>query len=554
MPIVDAYRRAPLVNPAFVPFSDGAVQAGGIHGKMTARVLAGADVSAMTPLDAVLASKLGGYADLPPVPNVAAAATELRSNPRGFVLLARAALMTASANRDKEALLQLLDSMRLFLEAMPEIPQEKLFPLGADALRLVSDLYRRTGAPFLLTLLECLRVQLPDVTGILQSFPFLKAYESQNKAGMEGDTLRYHENMDAAATGSLMGDALAMTVYLALYSGSSREGTAGKAGLAALMRYHGAPTGAFTADPYLAGRDPARATDLAALCSQIEALSDLLMASGDLRYAEQLEMLMMNALPELLPGEGIRTLQPMNRLWEDDSCTAVKPEPRDTSALLRALYALRRSIWLAKENTEIALLLPVDGGCLTRVSGVPVRLTAQAAGVVERRVTIAVETRQPVNFTLKVRVPAYGSAASFCVNGGKEENALAGEMLSIGRTFQNGDVITVKWRCFPKWETGYRGSRFVTFGAQVMALPLADKGQGWQFALLADGELIPGEEMGKPCVRAVATDAPAWSAKNGFVTPPPQGLYVDQEYELTLLPFAETTGRIVEFPCAAVRP
>jgi len=62
--------------------------------------------------------------------------------------------------------------------------------------------------------------------------------------------------------------------------------------------------------------------------------------------------------------------------------------------------------------------------------------------------------------------------------------------------------------------------------------------------------LIPGEKDGLPLVYAHACDAPGWQSRNGFITPPPQGLPVTAEYELILLPYAGTGGRIATFPRA----
>ena len=549
MPIVDAYRRSPLSNPAFVPFSDSAVQVSGLHSKLTEQTLAMADIAAMTPLDAVLASKLGGYADLPALPDVTA--VEPGQNPHGFILLARAALMVASANRDKDLLLKLLSAVQGFADSLSGFSQEQLLPLGADALRLASELYRRTGKPFLLPFLADLRARLPDVSGLLHSFPFTQPYVPQADPNADENKTQYYRRMELFATGNLMADALAMTAHLALYSGSSRDAAAGKAGFAALVRYHGVPTGAFSADPFLAGRDPARATDLPALCAQIEAYADMLAASGDPAFAERLDMLTVNALPDLFAEGGIRTQQPMNRLSADDSCKAARPEPQEISALLRALYALRRSVWMAKEANEIAFLLPVDSGCLTRINGVPVRLTARVSGTAETNVAITVEARQPVNFVLHLRVPAYAASASLSVNGGKEQLVRAGEMLGVQRTFQNGDTVTLKMPHLLRTEAGYRGSVSVLCGPYVMALPLPEGDAGWQFALLGDSTLTPVEGPGEIRVLATATDAPGWESRDGFITPPPQGIPAGREYRLTLLPFATTVGRIVEFPCAA---
>jgi hypothetical protein len=87
-----------------------------------------------------------------------------------------------------------------------------------------------------------------------------------------------------------------------------------------------------------------------------------------------------------------------------------------------------------------------------------------------------------------------------------------------------------------------------------MALSLPNPQAGWQYALLSDTPLTPGEEGGSLRVFATACDAPAWQLKAGFITPPPQNTPPGPQYELTLLPFAGTTGRIAAFPRVAVSP
>ena len=61
MPTAIAYRRAPLVDPALVPLSDAAVHADGLQKQLTELALGLVDLNRMSPLDAALATKLGGY-------------------------------------------------------------------------------------------------------------------------------------------------------------------------------------------------------------------------------------------------------------------------------------------------------------------------------------------------------------------------------------------------------------------------------------------------------------------------------------------------------------
>ncbi len=547
MPAAIAYRRAPLLDPAYVPLSDAAVHTDGLQQELTERALAMVDVNRMTALDAILATKLGGYTQTPPMPDVEGAAQLLPGEGRLFVETVRAASMIAAMNRDKEGMLRTLNAMRTFLSVLPQMSEKALFEIGADVLRVTVDLYRRTGQRFLLDLLENLRSRLPDVSGVMHMFPFQTAYQPE-KGQHSPQEKEYYDRMQRFATGKLTADSAAMTALISQYSGSGRDAAAAKAGLNALNRYHGMPGGAFAADPYLAGRDPARAVELDAVCAQAEAWLDSLMASGELVMADQLEKLMVNVLPDLLTAEGLRTLSPTNRLADDDSCLRSNPEPADVSALLRALYAIRRAVWLSPDDQTITYMLPVGGGCLTRLCGVPVRLTADVKGVFQQEITLKVECRQPVSCAIRLRVPGYADSAQISLNGERPQPVPQGQLAEMRRTFINGDTITLRLSVSPRVETGYRGSASIYVGAKLMALALPEKDMAWRYAIIRSLPVTSVEENGVPYALITACEAPEWQQKKGFILPPPQGVPMGDAYELTLIPFAGTAGRIAAFP------
>ena len=553
MPTAIAYRRAPLVDPVYTAISDAAVHADGLIQQLSERVLKLVNVQHMSALDAILATKLGGYTQTPPVPDVQGLAQQLPANAPAFVESARAAALIAAMNRDKEAMLSVLSALQSFMAVLPRMSEEALFQVGADMLRLTVDLYRRTGQKFLLDLLEQLRSRLPDVSGLMHSFPFQREFQPE-KGDHPAQEQEYYDRMERFATGKWTADSLAMSALLSQYSGSGREAAAAKAGLAALSRYHGMPSGAFSADPYLAGRDPARAAELDAVCAQAEAYLDALLTTGDAAMADKLEMLLVNVLPDLLTENGVRTLAPTNRLSDDDSCQISEtPDKADVSALLRAVYALRRSVWLSRDDETIAYMLPVAGGCLTRLGGVPTRLTAMVNGVFERDIAIRVECRQSVQATLKVRIPAYAEEAYMAVNTEDPKPVPTGGMVDVKRTFHNGDVVRILFFIRPRMEAGYRGSASLYVGAQLMTLALPDQNASWRYAIIKRLPMTRVEDAGVPYVLITACEAPAWKEKSGFITPPPQDVPMGPAYELTLIPFAGTEGRIAAFPCVRER-
>ena len=553
MPSAIAYRRAPLVDPAYTALADAAVHADGLIRQLTDQALGLVDLNRMSALDAILATKLGGYTQTPPVPDVETAAEQLPQGSAEFAKTVRAASMIASMSRDKDAMLRVLAAVRTFGEKLPQMTEEALFAIGADMLRLTVDLYRRTGQRFLLDLLENLRSRLPDVSGVMHMFPFQGEFRPEEGAHTAQEK-EYYDRMQRFATGKWMADAIAMTALLSQYSGSGREAAAARTGLTALMRYHGMPSGAFSADPYLAGLDPARAVELPAASALAEACVDALLTSGEPMMAEKLEMLLVNVLPDLLTEKGLRLLSPSNRLCGDDSCDAAEnPEPEDVSALLRALYAVRRAVWLSRDDSTVAYMLPVDGGCLTRMGGVPVRFTARVSGTAQQVVRIRVECRQSVQGALRLRIPSYADAAQLAVNADKPQMVKPGGMVDIRRTFANGDLITLTLSVSPRMESGWRGSVSIYTGAKLMALALPDDTAGWRYAALKNLPVTSVEEDGVPYALITACEAPSWKEKAGFILPPPQDVFPGPAYELTLIPAAGTDGRICVFPCVRER-
>ena len=85
-------------------------------------------------------------------------------------------------------------------------------PVAADLMRCAQELYRRTGQPFLLDMMERVRVQVPDVSGLFHSFPFLNAFTPENISdGATDDASKYFRRMKVLGTGKTIADALALT-------------------------------------------------------------------------------------------------------------------------------------------------------------------------------------------------------------------------------------------------------------------------------------------------------------------------------------------------------
>lgn len=550
MPTYQHYCRPPLVDPVYIALPDGAVHIDGSFRKLIDQALALANPDNVPPLDAVLATKLGEYTELPPAPVIENFAAMLPDGLTAFATALQAAVMTASAQKDKEEMLACLRAVKTLDDRMQDIDEYALMPVAADLMRSVQELYRRTGQQFLLEFMERLRSQVPDVSGLFHSFPFLKAFtpESVPDDAMD-DTSKYFRRMKMLGTGKTIADALALTALFAMFSGSARDAGASTAGLAALERFHGMPNGTFTASPYLAGREPYAATDLKTVCALLEALHDLLCAGGDFAVIERLERITDNALANLFAQNGVYPLQAVNREANEKTCEPSQPSRADVSALLRAMLAVRRSVWMVQGEAQLSMLLPYDSICLTKMNGVPVRIAAKADA--DGTLHLSVETKQPVQFSLSLRVPSYADSARVTISGEKPRVVECGAMQTIQRVFKTGDKITLETTCKPYLKTGHRGSVSLYYRSQLMALPLPKPDAAWRYALDERAKPAVVWTDAVPGVKTDACIAPNWNVKNGRIPSPPQGMRMGDAYELTLLPYAGTVGRVAVFPLAS---
>lgn len=546
MGTVSSYHRSPLMDTAFAPVPDASVSIRGTFKTQIDRALKLVDRTRLSALDAVLCTKIGGFKNtpvLPPLDEKIDCAADLRA----YTQYWRAAEMIAVMNRDREALSQVLAEMSAFKKELFRLSEGDLLENGAELLRLMLDLYRRTGKPFLCELMKELRSRLTDVSGVMRSFPFSAPFTPAKYD--ESDANRtYYERMERLATTSVMADSVAITAMIAQYSGDRRDAEASKLGLDNLKRYHMLPGGAVSGDPYLSGKNPSETAEIRAIGAQMEAWYDALLLRGNAAFAEAMELLYENALSDLLADDGLRPVYVANRMPSDESCRVEQAAPGDISAMLQALYAYRRSVWLWREDTSICLNQPVSSICSVLMNGKRLRLTSEVTDVQERTIAISVACEESVQFELCIRVPAYCKSAAMYINGREVQPAFRDGYASVRETFSHGDCVTVKMQLSVQTEKGWLDMTSLYYGPWLMALPVPKEQQEWRFAVKCSETPQSGSAAEK-AVTVVACAAPQWKTENGIIAAPPRDVQDGEYYALTLQPAAGLNGRIAAFPC-----
>ena len=544
MSTVSAFRRSPLIDPAFIALPDNQVSVGGSFQNLLINAQPTLSHLSTSPLNQVIYAKLFGTQ----LPNANYFTQENSNQLPAYAESLLAKALCALHYRDKDSLISVMQSLSTLATSIPHASEAALIDASADLLRLTLELYRRADYKPLLVLIDTLRKHLPDISNLFHSFPFNNAFEPVTNF-TSADEQAYHTRQALYATGITTANMLAIVTLLSQYSGSARENASIELGHTALQRYHGMPCGAFSADPYLAGRNPSNSVELPAVCAQIESLLDALLVKGDATYADKIESLLENALSDLIVENGIHSHIVTNRLANDETCQCIQPNEMEVSSILRALYAVRKSVFLQKDDNTFAYMLPIDASCMLRIDSTPIRVKATVTGVNQKRILIQTQSATPVEVNLLLRIPSYANDAKITLPSGEVISAVSGTMHPI--TFVSGEAIVLHYTLTARVETGYRNSISIFVGPSLMAFPLPNAQAQWKYALVSGTPIMLKIENQSIHALISACEASEWQEAQGRIVSLPSRVTNSSSYELTLIPVKETSGRLSAFPIAS---
>lgn len=436
----------------------------------------------------------------------------------------RALLCYHAVSADKEVpyfLLRYARSLRDALQAGGDMTPAEAASLG-DLMYMALWLYSLTGQKAALELCRLLKEQSPDWMSTFHVFPQTKAVEAAPDAATDA-FWRVH--------GATIAANLKTPAIQALFEGGMKNETAFAQGWEKLMRHHGAAHGLYNADPLLAGANPSRQVERGAISELLYTLSVLqevqaLAQAGDI--AETIAYGPLRAATEV---------QAANQL------VAGKADTRGGHAQFAA------SSWLAAADGGLAAAAYVPGEVRWRVEGSPVRIVTQTQYPYEGHVQMRVHVREPLEFSLWLRIPAWAEGAAITV--GQEAPVLPahGAYACIRRIWQDGDILTLDLPMRVRTEKRYHQSLSVAYGPLVYALPV-EADTRWNVALLADPQFEVAAEAGIPVLYTDAATVPAWQRSGDMPAPPPITPSVAREdvHRIALLPYGETAARIAQFP------
>ena len=383
-----------------------------------------------------------------------------------------------------------------------------------------------------------------------------------------------------------------------------------KTGFHDLMTLHGMPYGMFSADEDLHGNDPTQGTELCAITEAMFSLEQVIGMTGDNKYADALERMTFNALPTQTTDDynNKQYFQVANQVQISRGVFNFSlPFDREMNNVLgmRSGYtcclANMHQGW-TKFTSHLWYNTPDKG--LVAMLYSPNEVTAvvgkDASKITVREITsypfedsirLEISADKNVAFPLSLRIPAWCEEATVIFNGSSIKTGKGGSMVTLDRTWKNGDKLTLVLPMNVTTSNWGRNSRAIERGPLVYALKLDEKWEkghqevegdyfsvypktDWNYGLpdsviaavasetkvnivkSVDNDFIWNLEHAPIEITTIGKKIPAWKVNADGVASQPvtdrTGIYkgtVDADAKtITLVPYGCTKVRIVAFP------
>ena len=269
----------------------------------------------------------------------------------------------------------------------------------------------------------------------------------------------------------------------------------------ALDRYHGQPSGIFSADEHFAGRDPSQGTELCAVVEAMFSLEQDMAILGDAAFGDRLEKIAYNALPATLSpdlwahqydqqaNQVICSIS--NRRWAtngpESNIFGLEPNFGCCTANMHQGWPkLAASLWMSTN----------DGGFAAVAYG-PSEVTSDGVTIEERtdypfREGVSLLVKADKSFPLVLRVPAWANGATVAVNGQQQAGVKPGAFFRVQRAWKTGDRVELRFPMAVRTSTWFNNSTSVERGPLVFSLRI---GETWhkikQTGPSADWEVYP---------------------------------------------------------------
>lgn len=453
---------------------------------------------------------------------------------------------------------------------------------GGDNLMVIYWLYNITGDAFLL-----------DLGNLVyeQTFPYTRVF-------LEGEKIRrITKSRDAFHCVNL---AQGMKTPIIRYQadGDPNHLQAVDIAFGDIEKLYGQPYGLYGADEMTHGRELTRGSELCTAIEMMFSLEVMLEITGNLSFADRLEMVAYNALPTQISDDFMtrQYFQQANQVmctfgkrgfFNDGGTRLVygllSGYPCCTCNMHQGWPKFTQHLWMASADKGLSALVYA-----------PCRVTATVADgktvtVIEKTdypfgesVTFTIETDATVAFPLHLRIPEWCSSPSVTINGKEVEVEAKDNLVVIKRPWKDGDTLTLQLPANIRVKRWYQNTASIYRGPLLYAMPIkaawsetkgcreARATEPWNYAIFEE-DLVnlaerfhvvhtqseaayPWSEENSPIrLETRGVKLPQWVLENGNMaaSPPKSPSSRPENVEskrITLIPYGCTTLRVSGLP------
>lgn len=504
-----------------------------------------------------------------------------------FVAL-KALTQYADATGDQRVVTAIERNLQRLAALLAETP---LFQWGksrwADLVLTVHWLYDRTGEDWLLDLAAVAHEQGYDWGAHFADFAW------QGKI----------EKAQAQQSTHVVNNAMAVKTEGVWYrqSGDERDRQAVYQTMDMLDTYHGQATGVLAGDEHYAGKNPSQGTELCAVNEYLFSLETLLPVLGDPALADRLESITFNALPATFSPDmwahqyDQQANQVICCIAEDRIYTTNGPysnifglEPNYgccTANLSQGWPKFAAHLWMTTADGGLAAVAYAPSRVAATLGGQQVQVDLVTDYPFAETLVFTVHTEKQAAFPLRLRIPGWAEGAEVHVNNEPVAKAQAGAFYDVGRSWHDGDTVTLRLPMRLRVDRGYHNSIVIRRGPLVFSLLIGESWQKlrgeephadwevrpttpWNYALQIDParpeaalrtEIRPVGESpfspeGAPIrLKVRGRRVPGWTIEHNAAGLLPESPVASSEplEELTLIPYGCSNLRVTEFPVLA---
>ncbi|MBO0949778.1 beta-L-arabinofuranosidase domain-containing protein [Fibrella forsythiae] len=465
---------------------------------------------------------------------------------------------------------------------------------GGDNLMSVYWLYNQTGETFLLELGKLISQQ---------TTPWTQYFGGRNWVMQAAAQQNGTAWMDRHAVNVGMGLKLPAVQYLGNRDPKLLQTL--KTGWNDLMLLHGLPHGMFSGDEDLHGNDPTQGIELCAIVETMFSLEQAISITGDPAYMDALERMTFNAMPTQTTDDynNRQYFQVANQVevsrgvfdfslpFDRGMNNVFGPYAGYTCCTVNMHQGWTKfstHLWYST-GTGLAALTYAPNTLTTKLpGGSTVTIREETGYPFTDQIQFTIDVPRAVAFPLDLRIPGWCKLASLLLNGKPLRTDKGGQIITLQRTWQPGDILTLQLPMTVTTSNWAKNSRSVERGPLVYALhvPAATsthelKEEGTYVELKPKGDWnfgLPQSLVKDPVANTTVTlknpagfvwnagnapvvittrgrKIPGWKATNGVAHQPVsardgfyKGEVSDKEETLTLIPYGCSKLRIVAFP------